>query len=54
MSDIDTQFQNFEEVTKTMRRQRDKGSRAGNEKFCFKWPLERSSDLSTFLNTKNT
>ena len=53
-SDIDTQSQNFEEVTKTIQRQRDKGLRAGNENFCLKWPLEQSSDLSTFLNAKNT
>ena len=53
-SDIDTQSQNFEEVTKTIRHQTDKGSRAGDDNFCPKWPLERSSDLSTFLNTKNT
>ena len=52
MSDIDTQSPNFEEVTKTIRRQRDKGSRAGNKNFGPKWPLERSSDLSTFWNTK--
>ena len=54
LSDIDTQSQNFEEVTKTIRRQKDKESRARNDNFCPKWPLERSSDLSTFLNTKNT
>ena len=54
LSDIDTQFQNFEEVTKTIRRQRDKGSGSGNDNFCPKRPLERSSDLSMFLNTKNT
>ena len=54
LSDIDTQSQNFEEVTKTIRRQRDKGLRAGNNNFCPKWPLERSSDLSTYLKTKNT
>ena len=53
-SDTDTQSQNFEEVTKTIRRQTDKGLRAGNENFCPKWPSERSFDLSTFLNTKNT
>ena len=53
-SDIDIQSQNVDEVTKTVRRQRDKGSRAGNDNFCPKWPLEQSSDLSTFLNTKNT
>ena len=47
-SDIDTQSQNFEEATKTIRRQMDKRLRAGNEKFCPKWPLGRSSDLSTF------
>ena len=52
MSDIDTQSQNFEEVTKTLRRQREKGSRVKNENFVLKWPLERSYDLSTFLNTK--
>ena len=52
LSDNDTQSQNFEEVTKTMLRQRDKRSRAENDNFCPKWPLERSSDLSTFLNKK--
>ena len=45
-SNIDTQSQNFEEVTRTIRRQSDKVSRVGNENFCPKWPLERSSDLS--------
>ena len=54
LSDIDTQSQNIEEVTKTIRRQRDKESRAGNDNFCPKWPLEQSSDLSMFLNSKNT
>ena len=33
-SNIDTQSQNFEEVTKTIQRQRDKGSRAVNDNFC--------------------
>ena len=53
MSDIDIQSQNFEEVTKTIRRQRDKGSRTGNENFGPTWPMERRSDLSTLYNTKN-
>ena len=51
-SDIDTQCQNFEEVAKTIRRQRNKGSRTGNENFGPKWPLERGSDLRTFFNTQ--
>ena len=42
----------MEEVTETIRRQRDKGLRAGNEYFGSKWPLERGSDLRTFFNTK--
>ena len=52
LSDIDTPSWNFEEVTKTIRHQRDKELRAGNDNFCPKWPLEGSSDLSTFLNKK--
>ena len=40
-SDINTQSHNFEQVTKAIRRQRDKGSRAVNDNFCPKWPLER-------------
>ena len=42
----------IEEVTETIRRQRDKGLRAGNDYFGCKWPLERGSDLRTFFNTK--
>ena len=49
MTDIDTQSK---EGTKTIRRQRDKGLRAGNDYFGSKWPLERGSDLRTFFNTK--
>ena len=52
LSDIDTQSQNFEGVTKTIQCQMDKGSRAGNDNFCPKWPLKRSSDLSTFFEHK--
>ena len=51
---MDTQSQKFEEVTKTIRRKRDKGSKAGNDNFCPKLPLERSSNLSTFLSTKKS
>ena len=51
MSHIDTQSLNFEEVTKTIHLQREKGSTAGNENFGPKWPLEQDSDLSTFLDT---
>ena len=40
LSDIDTQSQNFEEVTKPIRHQRDKGLSAVNDNFCTKWPLE--------------
>ena len=54
MSDIGGQSHTFEEVTKTVGRRRDKGLRAGNENFGFKWRFERGSDLSTFFNTKNT
>ena len=52
LSCIDTLSQIFEEVTITIRRQRDKGSRAGNDNFCPMWSLERSSDLSTFFKHK--
>ena len=53
MSAVDTQSQNFEEVTKPIRQQWVKGSTAGNENFGPKWPLERGSDLSKVLNTTN-
>ena len=33
LSDIHTPSQNFEEVTKTIQHQRDKGSRAGSDNF---------------------
>ena len=42
----------IEEGTKTIRRQTDKGLRAGNDYFGSKWPLQRGSDLRTFFNTK--
>ena len=42
----------IEDVTKTIRRQRDKGLRAGNDYFGSKWRLERGSDLRTFFHTK--
>ena len=59
LSDIDNQSHNICQIlilnrrnNKKIRRQRDKGLRAGNEYFGSKSPLERGSDLRTFFNTK--